>query len=139
MDCGNEYRGYLLAAVQDGLVTEKTVDQALARVLGARFRLGDFDPPAMVPYSQIPLSVVDSPQHRELARNVARQSIVLLKNENQLLPLDKNKIRSIAVIGPNADVCQFGGYTGKYSEAVTPLQGHERKIFQRGCQIRQRL
>lgn len=141
MDCGNEYRGYLLAAVQDGLVTEKTVDQALARVLGARFRLGDFDPPAMVPYSQIPLSVVDSPQHRELARNVARQSIVLLKNENQLLPLDKNKIRSIAVIGPNADVCQFGGYTGKYSEAVTPLQGMREKFFNadvkfvKGCDI----
>lgn len=141
MDCGEEYRGYLLAAVQDGMVAEKTVDQALYRVLSARFRLGDFDPPVMVPYSKIPMSVVDSPKHRELAREVARQSIVLLKNENRLLPLDKNNIRSIAVIGPNADVCQFGGYTGKYSYAVTPLQGMKNKFeqaeikFTKGCDI----
>ncbi|NOY60091.1 MAG: hypothetical protein GXO75_14345, partial [Calditrichaeota bacterium] len=141
LNCGDQYEAYLLPAVKDGLVSEATVDRALFRVYSARFRLGDFDPPEMVPYSRIPMSVVDSPQHRELARQACRESIVLLKNDHNVLPLNKNKIKSIAVIGPNADVCQTGDYSGKYSKAVTPLEGLQNKFtkakiaFEKGCDI----
>jgi beta-glucosidase len=81
-----------------------------------------FDPQEMVPYTSISPDVIDCNEHRELARQVALESIVLLKNENGFLPLSKD-IGSIAVIGPNADVCQFGNYSGIPSYAVTPLEG----------------
>ncbi len=71
----------------------------------ARFRLGMFDPPEMVPYARIPFSENDSPAHRELALKAARESIVLLKNDNDVLPLKKD-IKTIAVIGPNADAAE---------------------------------
>ncbi|NIA29579.1 MAG: glucan 1,4-alpha-glucosidase, partial [Actinobacteria bacterium] len=141
LNCGDQYEAYLLPAVQDGLVAEATVDRALFRVYSARFRLGDFDPPEMVQYTSIPMSVVDSPQHRELARQACRESIVLLKNDRNVLPLSKNKIKSIAVIGPNANVCQTGDYSGIYSKAVTPLEGLQNKFtkskisFEKGCDI----
>ena len=83
-----------------------------------------FDPPEQVPYAQIPYAVVDSAEHRALALQAARESIVLLKNEGDLLPLSKNA-GSIAVIGPNADDLQalLGNYNGTPSRAITPLEG----------------
>ncbi|MFL7808469.1 MAG: glycoside hydrolase family 3 C-terminal domain-containing protein, partial [Anaerolineae bacterium] len=85
---------------------------------------GMFDPPEQVPYAQIPYSVVDSAAHRALAEQVARESIVLLKNEDGLLPLS-TEIASIAVIGPNADqaAALLGNYNGTPAKAITPLQG----------------
>ena len=128
MECGNYFKEHLLKVVESGSVSEKTIDVAVRRLLLSRFRLGLYDPPELVPYNKIPHSVVDCPAHRELARQVAREAIILLKNDNNILPLDKNKINSIAVIGPNADICEMGGYTGKYSIAVSPLDGIKSKI-----------
>jgi len=123
LNCGCTYKA-LTIAVQRGLVTEADLDRCLHRLLEARMRLGMFDPPEEVPYAQIPLSVNDCAEHRRLALEAARQSIVLLKNESALLPLGPD-VRSLAVIGPNADDVEvlLGNYNGTPSEAVTPLAG----------------
>ncbi|MCL6506500.1 MAG: glycoside hydrolase family 3 C-terminal domain-containing protein, partial [Bryobacteraceae bacterium] len=123
LNCGVEYRA-LVSAVQRGLISEGEIDGALRRLLAARFRLGMFDPPEMVPYARIPYSVNDSPAHRALALEAARKSIVLLKNEGNLLPLRKD-LRTLAVIGPNADDVDalLGNYHGDPSKPVTPLAG----------------
>jgi beta-glucosidase len=116
-------------ALDQGLLSEKDVDQSLRRVLTIRFRLGEFDPPDMVPYNKLGPDVIDSPAHRQLALRTARESIVLLANENHVLPLDKNAIHTLAVIGPFADFAQTGpNYTGEYSHFVKPLEGIEAKV-----------
>ena len=99
--CGGDYNA-LVRAVQEGLITEKEIDQALYYTLWTRFRLGLFDPPENAPYSKIGMDQNDTPEHRALALKVAEESIVLLKNDG-VLPLDRSKIKRIAVIGPNAD------------------------------------
>jgi beta-glucosidase len=128
LDCGTEYRN-LLPAVRAGLVAESDIDRALRRLLTIRFRLGIFDPPAMVKYARIPYSVNDSAAHRQLALETARKSIVLLKNDGHALPLAKS-LKTIAVIGPNADNedALVGNYNGTPSSPVTPLDGIRRKI-----------
>ncbi len=123
LECGDCFRDYLAEVVRKGMVSQAVIDTAVKRILVSRFRLGLYDPPELVPYTRIPLSVVDGPQNRELARQTARESIVLLKNKGNLLPLDKTNIKKLAVIGPNAKICQLGGYIGGYSKAVTPLEG----------------
>jgi len=126
--CGREYAS-LVKAVRDGLISEAEIDASLKRLLTARFRLGMFDPPGMVPYTRIPFSENDSLAHRELARRAARESIVLLKNENNTLPLKKN-VKTIAVIGPNADAPEVlvGNYSGRPSRSITPLAGIEKAV-----------
>jgi beta-glucosidase len=121
--CGTDYNS-LTRAVQRGLISEKEIDVALGRVLTARFRLGLFDPPGKVPYAQIPISENNSPAHEALALKVARESIVLLKNDG-LLPLDRAKIKRIAVIGENATSVPMllGNYNGTPSNPVTILDG----------------
>src|SRR5687767_325789 len=128
LECGNSYKS-LVNAVQRGLISEAEIDRALKRLFEARFRLGMFDPPSIVPYANIPFSANDSEEHRQLALAAARESIVLLKNENNTLPLPKD-IKSIAVIGPNADEIQvlLGNYNGQPSRATTPLAGIRRRI-----------
>ena len=123
LECGDCFKASLAEVVRKGMVSEATIDTAVKRILLSRFRLGLYDPPDMVPYTTIRHSVVDGPASREVARRSAREAIVLLKNEDNILPLDINKINSVAVIGPNAAVCQMGGYTGAYSKAVSPLEG----------------
>ena len=127
LECGSEYAA-LVPAVRQKLITEAEIDESLRRLLTARFRLGMFDPPERVPYAQIPYSVNDSPEHRALALETARKSIVLLKNENGMLPLRKG-LKTIAVIGPNADNLDvlLGNYNGDPTEPVTPLEGIRRK------------
>jgi len=88
-----------------------------------RMKLGEFDPFESGPYSKIPTSVIDSAAHRALALQVAQQSIVLLQNRDSLLPLDKTRLKRIAVIGPLADTIEMNNYNGKYSVAISPLQG----------------
>ena len=122
LNCGSSFRLHLKDAFDRGLVTIKDIDQALLRIFTTRIKLGVFDPPSMNPYSKISKEVVDSKHHRELAHQIALQSIVLLKNENDALPLDKD-IKSVAVIGPNANFCRFGTYSGKPSIQITPLDG----------------
>jgi beta-glucosidase len=121
--CGSDYNT-LLKALQKGLVTEKDIDGALTYALTARFRLGLFDPADKVPFSRIPISVNDTPAHAALALKAARESIVLLKN-NGLLPLDRHRIKHIAVIGRNADSVPLllGNYNGEPSHPVTILNG----------------
>ena len=128
LNCGTEY-GHLLPAVRQGLISEAEIDQSVRRLLLARFKLGMFDPPSIVPYAQIPYSVNDSPAHRELALETARKSIVLLKNENHALPLSKS-LKTIAVIGPDADDVGvlLGNYNGIPTAPVTPLQGIREKV-----------
>lgn len=123
------YVRFLPEAVERGLLTEKHIDQALQRVLKVRFRLGEFDPPEMVPYTRITPDVIDSPAHRQLARRLAQESIVLLTNRNNFLPLDRNSLKTVAVIGPFADFAQTGpNYTGLYSVFVKPLDGIKKKV-----------
>jgi len=128
LDCGLEYEN-VVPAVHAGLLTEKDVDTAVRRLLTARFRLGMFDPPEMVHWAQIPYSVNDSAEHKQLALEVARKSIVLLKNEGDLLPLSRS-LKTIAVIGPNADSVDvlLGNYNGQPSHPVTPLAGIKQKL-----------
>jgi beta-glucosidase len=99
-DCGGNYRN-LGEAVKQGLISEADLDVSLRRLFEARFKLGLFDPPSMVPYASIPFSEVNSPAHRALALEAADKSIVLLKNDG-ILPLKTAKYKTIAVIGPNA-------------------------------------
>jgi beta-glucosidase len=123
LTCGGEY-ATLVDAVKRGLISEAEIDTAVKRLMTARFRLGMFDPPEMVPYARIPFSQNDTPEHRQLALKTARESIVLLKNANRTLPLKKD-LKSIAVIGPNADVPEvlWGNYNGHPSVLTTPLAG----------------
>ena len=123
LDCGGEYSA-LPNAVKQGLITEKEIDVSVKRLFTARMQLGMFDPLAQVAYAQIPSSVIDSAMHRQLALKSARESIVLLKNQNNRLPLSKS-IKSLAVIGPNADEMGvlLGNYNGTPSHAVTVLSG----------------
>jgi beta-glucosidase len=128
LTCGREYKS-LVKAVKDGLITEAEINLSLKRLLTARFRLGMFDPPEMVAYARIPFSENDTPAHRELALKTAQKSIVLLKNENNLLPL-KKAVKTLAVIGPNADAPEvlLGNYNGQPSKSVTPLAGIREKV-----------
>jgi beta-glucosidase len=123
LECGDSYKA-LVNAVKQGLISEGEIDRALKRLFSSRFRLGMFDPSELVPYAKIPFSTNDSPEHRQLALEAARESIVLLKNDNNTLPLRKD-LKSIAVIGPNADDVQvlLGNYNGQPSRATTPLAG----------------
>jgi beta-glucosidase len=126
--CGREYAA-LIEAVKKGLIRERDIDLSLKRLMAARFKLGMFDPPDMVAYARIPFSENDKPAHRELALKTARESIVLLKNENKTLPLKKD-VKTIAVLGPNADVVEvlLGNYFGQPSKYVTPLAGIRNKV-----------
>jgi beta-glucosidase len=134
MSCGQEYREYLYGALDLGLLEEKDLDSALTRVLSARFRLGEFDPPESVPYSSIPIERLDCQEHRELALEAAQKAIVLLKNDG-ILPLDKKQIKSIAVIGPNAAEAQLGIYSGFPNIRVSPLEGIKDKAAERGIKV----
>ncbi len=115
--------------VQQGVIKESVIDEALRRLFTARMRLGMFDPPEMVPYSRIRPSENDTEANRELARKAAQESIVLLKNANGLLPL-KQVYNTIAVIGPNADSLDalVGNYNGDPSRPVTILSGIRRRF-----------
>ena len=128
LDCGGAYKN-LVAAVNQHLLSESDIDTAVIRLFTARFRLGMFDPPATVPFSSIPASEVNSAAHRQLALQVARESIVLLKNRSDTLPLQPS-IRKIAVIGPTADLLESieGNYNGVAPDPITPLAGL-RKAF----------
>jgi len=121
---GGEAYYTLPTAVAEGRVSEETIDRAVKRLFTARFRLGMFDPVEEVPFAQIPYEVNDSPAHRALARKAAQESMVLLKNEREFLPLAKT-IGTIAVIGPNANDAEvlLGNYHGTPSATVTPLEG----------------
>jgi beta-glucosidase len=129
LECGVDYL-QLKEAVDRKLLTEGDITTAVKRVFTARFRLGMFDPDEAVPYSHIPFFVNCSDFNNSLSRLAAQKSIVLLKNENNTLPLSKD-IRSIAVIGPNADNFEalIGNYNGIPKDPVTILKGISDKVY----------
>jgi beta-glucosidase len=118
-----EFEQYLPTAVREGKATEARLDDALTRVLKVRFRLGEFDPFDSISYSKLAPEVIDSPEHRAIALKTAQQSIVLLQNRDRLLPLDKPKLKRIAVLGPCADQTIKNGYNGRQPVMITALQG----------------
>jgi beta-glucosidase len=124
--CGTSYNS-LTRAFEKGLISEKEIDTAVSRLFEARFRLGLFDPPEKVPFAQIPISENDTPDHEALALRAARESVVLLKNDG-VLPLNRAKIKRIAVIGANADSVPMllGNYNGTPARPVTILNGIEK-------------
>jgi beta-glucosidase len=136
LNCGSTYRA-LTGAVASGLVSEAEIDRAVTRLFDARFRLGMFDPATMVPWAQTPISVNDSPAHRQLARLAAQKSLVLLENRGGVLPLAP-AVKAIAVIGPTADDDEvlLGNYAGKPSRAVTILDGIRAQAKARGVDVR---
>jgi beta-glucosidase len=121
--CGGDYNA-LVRSVQQGLVSEKEIDQALYYTLWTRFKLGMFDPAEKVPYTKYTIKDNDTPEHGRTALEVARQSLVLLKNEG-ILPLDRSKYKRIAVIGPNGDCKSMleGNYHGSASHPISILDG----------------
>jgi beta-glucosidase len=106
-----------------GLLDESDVDTAIRRTLTLRFRLGEFDPAELNPYAGLTEEVINCPAHQELAREAARQGIVLLKNSDAMLPLDAERIDSIAIIGPCGDSLYEDWYSGTLPYAVTVRQG----------------
>ncbi len=128
LNCGNSYPA-LLEAHRLGLVSEEDIDKCVTRLMVARMKLGMFDPPSMVKYTSIPIEVVDSEKHRQLALEAARKSMVLLKNDNNMLPLSKN-VKRVAVIGPNANNLDvlLANYNGFPSEPITAYAGIAQKL-----------
>lgn len=125
LNCGCTY-AYIMAALQDGLVTEEQITEACIRVFTTRFLLGMFDGSE---YDDIPYEVVECKEHRNLAVEAAHKGMVLLKNDG-ILPLDKRKIRTIGVVGPNANnrIALQGNYHGTSSRYVTVLEGIQKEV-----------
>ncbi|MCH5264336.1 MAG: glycoside hydrolase family 3 C-terminal domain-containing protein [Lachnospiraceae bacterium] len=143
LNCGNIY-GNLLKAVEQGIVKEETIERAVTRLLTTRMKLGLFDAPEKVPYNTIHYEVVDCKKHQQINEEAARKSVVLLKNENRTLPLHKNALRTIGVIGPNANnrKALVGNYEGTASEYITVLEGIQRYVgedvrvlYSEGCHL----
>lgn len=129
IDCGTDAYKALVQAVKDKKISEAQIDISVKRLFMVRFQLGMFDPVSMVKYAQTPDSVLESEPHKEHALTMARQSMVLLKNENNTLPLSK-KLKKIVVLGPNADnpIAILGNYNGIPSKLTTVLQGIKDKV-----------
>ncbi len=123
LECGKTYQ-LLMAAINEGRVDEKVLEVSLKRIFKGRFELGMFDPQELVPYSDIPMSVVCSDEHSAQALEMAQKSIVLLKNSKSTLPLSKD-VKSVAVVGPNADDQRmlWGNYNGQPKSTTTILNG----------------
>ena len=143
LNCGTLFL-YLKQAVEEGMVDEKRIDEAVVNLFTSRMKLGVFDEKGANPYDNIPYTVVDSPEMRRMNEQVAERCVVLLKNENQTLPLQKDKIRTIGVIGPNADNRRalVGNYEGTASRYVTVLEGIQdyvgddvRVLYSEGCHL----
>lgn len=143
LNCGNLYKR-LLEAYDEGKIEEKTLDKALARLMVTRIKLGLFDDEGNVPYASIPYDMNDHPEHRRLALETAKKTLVLLKNKQQTLPLSRETLKSVAVIGPNADsrAALTGNYEGTASEYVTVLEGireaigdETRLYYAEGCDL----
>jgi beta-glucosidase len=142
VDCGWEAYLALKTAVETGLTTVEQIDVSLKRLFETRIRLGMFDPDGKVPFSGIDSTALEKKEHKDLSLKMARQSLVLLKN-NGLLPLKKENIRKIALVGPNVDApeVQLGNYNGVPSEIITPLKGMTKElpdaeiIYAKGCNL----
>ena len=141
VECGYDY-GYrrLPEAVRAGLVDEAEVDQKIIRLLEGRFELGEMDDPSLVSWSKLGPELLNSKEHQQTALEMARQTLVLLQNRDNVLPLQKGKV---ALIGPNADDEQlmWGNYNGTPNQTVTLLEGIQQKVGKgrvvsfKGCEL----
>jgi beta-glucosidase len=136
---GSVYRT-LLAQVKQGIVPESELDRAVSRILATKFRLGLFDDALVDPDAAE--RITNSPEHRKIALKAAQETVVLLKNDKQLLPLDLSKLKTIAVIGPDADGLHLGGYSRNPLHGVSILQGIQERagskakvVFAEGCRF----
>ncbi len=143
LNCGNLFH-YLKQAVEQGMVEESRLDEALVNLFTTRMKLGVFDEKGKNPFDEIPFSVVDSAPMQELNRKAAEKCIVLLKNENNMLPLDKKALKTVGVIGPNANNRRalVGNYEGTASRYWTILEGLQdylgddvRVLTSEGCHL----
>jgi beta-glucosidase len=141
VECGNNFKS-LKKAFQDGKITEAPIDSSVYRLLKARFELGMFDPDSLVSWASIPMSVVGCEKHTAKALEMARKSMVLLKNSNHTLPLSKN-LTKVAVVGPNANdsTMLWGNYNGFPARTITILEGIRKKLpesavlYEKGCDL----
>jgi beta-glucosidase len=132
--------GTLVDQVKQGKISESTIDRSVRRLLRQKFQAGLFEDPYVDPAQAE--KIFNSPEHRELALKAAHEVLTLLKNDNQLLPLDKTKYKHVAVIGPNAAEAHLGGYSNQPGRAVSILQGIKDKVgknaeilYSEGCKI----
>ena len=142
VECGSSVYKQIPEAVERGLIPEEDIDKSLMRVLVGRFDLGEMDDDSLVPWTKIPMSVVNSDEHKKLALDMARETMTLLQNKNNILPLSKS-VNKIAVIGPNADDerMMWGNYNGRPFSTVTILDGIKTKlpaeniIYDKACDL----
>lgn len=143
LNCGNLFI-YLEKAVKEGRVSEERIDEAVTRLFTTRMKLGMFDDTSGHPYSQIGYDVIDSEKSRELNFEAARKSLVLLKNKDNILPLHKDKLKTIGIIGPNANnrralVGNYEGTASRYftiSEGIQDYVGKDVKVYySEGCHL----
>ncbi len=129
LECGNLYQ-LLAEGVQKGLHSERDINVSVTRLFTILFKLGMFDPQDQVPYASIGREVIECDAHKQHAYRMAQESIVLLKNEKQLLPLKESKVKRIALIGPNADNghTQLANYFGTPSEIITPYMSLKKRF-----------
>lgn len=140
IECGDSYKS-LVKALRKGQIREADLDVSLRRIIRARIELGLLDPDSLVKWNKLPYNIVANDDHNKQALKAARESIVLLKNANNTLPLNK-KIRKIAVVGPNADneMMMWGNYSGTPKHTTTILNGIKEKltdsevIYKKGCE-----
>jgi len=135
LNCGVTFPAALPEAVSTGLVTEADIDQALERVLGARFLLGEFAPPEEVVYRAIGTEVIESETHRALALEAAERAVVVLKNEGGFLPIDQSTLSRVAVIGPHANTVTLGSYSGTPSHRVSAYQALVERLAPLGVDV----
>ena len=124
VECGSSY-GSLVDGVREGRIKEETIDKSLIRLLEARFRLGDFDDPSLNPWNKIPEERLCCKEHSDLALEAARKSIVLLRNEKNILPLSESDTQGLYIMGPNAndEEMQWGNYNGFPLHTITLAEG----------------
>ena len=140
-DCGSVYQRYAISAYEQGILPMAHIDRALINMFTVRMRTGEFDPEQMVPYTKFEPSRVSSAAHRALAAEIAVRTPVLLKNEGKALPLDPAAIKSIALIGPQADDVELGPYSGRpeQSAMISPFNGIKAGLAAKGYDVDVRL
>ncbi len=143
IDCGSVYQRSAINALKSGLITIADIDKALLNIFTIRMRLGEFDPPAKVPFALSQANVIGSPANKALAREIATKTPVLLKNEiaaktgRKALPLNASGLKKIALIGPQADRVELGPYSGRPSQEnlVSPLAGIKKYLAEKGLSV----
>lgn len=142
VSCGTEHKKALLKALEEGLITEDVIDRAIIRALTSRFRLGLFDDAEKVPFHTIGREHICSDEMKALSVDIANDSIVLMKNDGGLLPIQTEKVKSILVVGPNAIYRELGGYSAGQTPTVDAvvnilaLQGIKDEAAQSGIDVR---